>query len=230
MKVQSYTQTGKKEKEITVADSVFGLSWNGDLVHHVITSLRSNLRVGTAHSKDRSEVSGGGRKPWKQKGTGRARHGSTRSPIWVGGGVTHGPRTEKVYGKKVNVKERIKALCILLSRKMKDNEILFIDGLKLEEVKTKRAKDIINDLSTIKGFEDLSTKKNNAALIVLSERDEDSVRAFSNFGNIELKPMKDISALDVATFKYIVVVNPKESIKVLEERLEKKPRKALVTA
>lgn len=230
MKVQSYTQSGKKGKEITISDSVFGLSWNGDLVHHVVTSLLSNLRVGTAHTKDRSEVSGGGKKPWKQKGTGRARHGSTRSPIWVGGGVTHGPRTEKVYGKKVNVKERIKALCVLLSRKLKDNQVLFVDTLDLKEAKTKYAKEIVSDLSTIKEFEDLGTRKNNSALIVVPGMQNDIEQAFSNFGNIELKLAQTISALDIATFKYIVVVQPEESMKILEKRLEKKPRNILVTA
>ena len=230
MKVQSYTQEGKKGNSVEVADSVFGLSWNGDLVHHVVTAFLANLRVGTAHTKDRSEVRGGGKKPWKQKGTGRARHGSSRSPIWIGGGVTHGPRAEKNYGKKVNIRERSKALCILLSKKMEDGEIMFLDSIKTAEAKTSFAKKILDNLSKVKGFEEISGKKQNAALIIMSEVDMDLKRAFSNFGNVAIRTINNISALDIATFKYIVMDNPEDNSKVLETRLNKKARKALVTA
>ena len=99
-----YNQSGKEVGEIKLPANVFGLSWNADLVHQVITSMLSDSRVIYAHTKTRGQVSGGGKKPWQQKGTGRARHGSIRSPLWVGGGVTHGPRNDKDYSRKVNKK------------------------------------------------------------------------------------------------------------------------------
>ena len=112
-------------------------------MHQVVTSLLSNARRGTAHTKFRGEVSGGGKKPWKQKGTGRARHGSTRSPLWVGGGVTHGPRTEKNYARAVNAKMASHALASVLSRKWKDGEIVFVDSLHFDSPKTARAKEVL---------------------------------------------------------------------------------------
>jgi large subunit ribosomal protein L4 len=108
-------------------EGLFGLPWNADLVHQVVVSMQSSARRGTAHAKTRGEVSGTGKKPWQQKGTGRARHGSRRSPIWVGGGVAHGPRKDKNYDRKVNRKMKDKALLTILSSKYKNGEVLFVD-------------------------------------------------------------------------------------------------------
>src|SRR3989338_3994717 len=152
MKVKIYNQSAKETGTVELPDSVFGLKWNADLVHQVVTSQAANLRRGTAHAKDRAQVRGGGRKPWRQKGTGRARHGSIRSPIWRGGGVTHGPLKEKNYAKKINKKMAKKAFYTVLSAKARDNEIIVLDDLKFAEPKTKLAAEMFSKFEKNKDF------------------------------------------------------------------------------
>ena len=154
-----YNLKGKEAGTISLPESVFGLKWNADLVHQVVTSMESTARSTVAHTKNRGEVRGGGKKPWQQKGTGRARHGSIRSPIWVGGGVTHGPRNEKVFDRKVNKKMKAKALYTILSAKYKKGEVLFVDDLSLRAIKTKDARDTLASLSKVKGYTDILNKR-----------------------------------------------------------------------
>ena len=139
MDTKIYSQDGKESGSIALPESVFGVAWNDDLMHEVVVAMRGNARQGTAHTKDRGEVRGGGKKPWRQKGTGRARHGSRRSPLWSGGGTTFGPRTEKDYSRKVNKNARSKALAITLSKKLADGEMIFVDALSFEAPKTAAA-------------------------------------------------------------------------------------------
>jgi large subunit ribosomal protein L4 len=183
--------------------------------------MQSNARSSTAHTKDRSEVSGTGKKPWKQKGTGRARHGSRRSPIWAGGGVAHGPRNEKDYEKKINKKVRAKALATTLSKKFADGEMIFVDDLSFAAPKAADAKTILKAVAKGSGNDALATKRKNAALVVLSGRNENAELSFRNFGHIEVAQAKDINPVDLLTYKYVIVAEPAASLDILGTRVAK---------
>lgn len=213
-----YNQDGKKKGSVTLPETVFGAAWKADLVHQVITSMQSNDRAGLAHTKGRGEVSGGGKKPWRQKGTGRARHGSSRSPIWVGGGITHGPRNEKRYDKVIPRRMKGAALASILSKKYGEGEVLFVDGLKLSG-KTKEAVEVIDALSGVKGFENLSGKKRNALLLALPELPVSSVRAFQNIGNVLVTTTGAVNPLQLMTYRFVAFVSPDEAVATLQKRV-----------
>ena len=219
MKTDVYTQEGKKKGTVELPAAVFESAWNESLVHQVVVGMQANARTPVAHVKDRSEVRGGGRKPWKQKGLGRARHGSSNSPIWRGGGVTFGPRNERVFAKKINKKMRAKALCSVLSKKMKDGEILFVDELSFAEPKTKDAKNVVQALSSVKGFEAIATKKHNAAYVALAENDLATKKSFSNFGNVKVGETLSLNPVDALTYKHLIIVSPEKSVAALANRL-----------
>lgn len=214
-----YDQNGKEKGKVELPDTIFGLPFNADLVHQVVVSMTSNMRNPIAHTKDRSEVRGGGKKPWRQKGTGRARHGSIRSPIWRGGGITFGPRNDRNFDKKINRKMKIKALLTVLSQKMRDGEILFVDDIKMSEVKSKDAKGILGNLSKIKGFEMILNKKRNSVYVAMNGRDENVEMSFGNFGNVWINEVRNLNPLDILKYKYLIITNPKESIEFLESKL-----------
>ncbi len=211
MEYTVYNQKGASAGKVKLPESIFNLPWNADLVHQVMVSMRSNERDPIAHTKTRGEVSGGGRKPWQQKGTGRARHGSTRSPIWVKGGVAHGPRNEKNYERKINKKVKIKALYTILSRKLKEGEILFVDALSFSAPKAKDAKAVLGSLASIKGFEKLATKPKNAALITVPKKYAELTKSFGNFGNVEVTDFRSINPLSVLNHKFIIIADPEAS-------------------
>jgi len=218
MKSTIYTREGAANGEVTLPEAVFGVSWNADLVHEVVVGMQANAREGNAHTKDRSEKRGGGAKPWRQKGTGRARHGSRRSPIWTGGGVTFGPRSEKDYSVKINKKVKAKAFATVMSKKLADNEVIFVDTLLMEGPKAAEAKVVINALAKGTGFDTLATKRKNAALVVLPDRSLATEKSFRNFGNIEVAQAKDINPVDLLTYKYVVVAEPAKAIEIFEAR------------
>jgi large subunit ribosomal protein L4 len=220
MEQKIYNTKGKEVATITIPDTVFGLTWNGDLVHQVVTSMMSDARDSIAHTKDRSEVRGGGKKPWRQKGTGRARHGSRRSPIWVGGGITFGPRNEKDFSRKVNKKMKTKALYTILSQKVRDGEVLFVDTLTFAEPKTKDAKEVIKTLAQTKGYETLATKRKNTAYIATSAKHTNTKKSFDNFSNIKLDEVRNLNPIDLLTYKYLIIENPDVSVKQLEARIK----------
>lgn len=220
MDAKIFSHEGVTTGTIALPPSLFAVPWNDDMMYEVVIGMQANARAGTAHTQGRGEVRGGGKKPWKQKGTGRARHGSTRSPIWTGGGVSHGPRAEKDYSVKINKKVRAKALASVLTRKMTDGEVIFLDSFNLETPKTTTAKAIIGALA--KGAEQasLATKRKNAALIMLPRRHEATEKSFSNLGHITVMQAKDVNPVDLLTYKYVVVAEPSSSLEVLEKRMK----------
>ena len=218
MEAKIYNQKGAESGTISLPEKVFAAKWRSDLVHQVVEGMRSNKRSGTADTKDRGEVRGGGRKPWKQKGTGRARHGSTRSPIWVGGGVTHGPLAEKNYKRKVTKSMRAQALFSVLSKKLKDNEILFVDSLSTTKISTEAGADVMKSLAKATGFKPLANSKKARVLTALFARGENAEKSFRNLPQVEMVFLKNLNPLDVLNHQYLLIENPAEAVKFLESR------------
>jgi len=194
MKIKVYNQNKEEVKEITLPKEIFEVEVNPDLLHQVVFSQQANRRRHIAKVKDRSEVRGGGRKPWRQKGTGRARHGSNRSPIWRGGGVTFGPNTDKVFKKIVPKKMSRKALFMVLSAKVKDNCLFVLDKLEFDKPKTKEMAEVIE-----KFFE----KK--TGLVVLSKMNKNLILSIRNINKVNPVQAKDLNALDLLNSKYIMI-------------------------
>jgi len=214
MKIAVYNQKGKEIGKTLLPKEIFAVSLNSDLLHQVVVSQMANRRRTIAHTKTRAEVSGGGRKPWRQKGTGRARHGSIRSPIWKGGGVTFGPRKEKVFKKRVPKKMRRKALFMTLSVKVKKKLLFVLDKLDIKEPKTKQISKILENLrSKIENFE------KGSVLIALAEKDEKIILAARNIPKTNTMLARDLNVLDLLSFKYLIL--PKESVKVIKETFSK---------
>lgn len=222
MQAAVYNQTGKESGTVTLPESVFGLPWNPDIVRQVALAMQANARTPVAHTKDRGEVRGGGRKPWRQKGTGRARHGSIRSPLWRGGGVTFGPRNGKKYTQKINKKMSAKALYTVLSQKLRDKEILFVDDIAFKEPKTKEARQAVVALSRIEGFEQFATKRENSAVIAFAEKNRTAEKSFNNFGSITTKEARNVNPVDLLQYKYLVLIRPEDTIKILRGRMGQK--------
>lgn len=222
METQIYNQKGKSVGKLSLPESVFGLPWNGDLVHQVVTAMQANARTPVAHSRTRGEVSGGGKKPWKQKGTGRARHGSSRSPIWKGGGVTHGPRNEKSYDQKINKKMATKALYTVLSKKYKSGQVLFVEELDLKNIKTKDAGVILSDLSKVSGFEKMIGGKKANTYLTIPAKNERVKKSFANIPTVSVDEVRNMNPLDLLSYKFVVIAYPTESISFLVGKGEKK--------
>lgn len=219
MNATVYATDGSTASELALPETVFGVAWHPDLVHQVVVGMQANARAGTAHTKDRSEVRGGGKKPWRQKGTGRARHGSRRSPIWTGGGVTFGPRSEKDYSVKLNKKARRKALASVLSKKYAEGEVFFLTPLTFTEPKTTAAKELITTLASAAGVARLAQKRQNAALIVLPERNVAVEKSFRNFGNFAVVQAKDLNPVELLTYQYVIFADAPSAVEILAARI-----------
>lgn len=203
MKTKTYNQKGEEVGEIELPKEIFELEINSDLIYQVVLAQQSNRRQNTAKAKKRGEVRGGGRKPWRQKGTGRARHGSIRSPLWKGGGVTFGPTTEKNYTKKIPLKMKRKALMQVLSAKAKENMIFVLDKIELKKPNTKSMVETLNKL--FKG----------SVLIVLPKMNKALILSARNIPKTATVQAKDLNALDLLNYKYVLLF--KDSIKVIKD-------------
>jgi len=198
-----YNQKAENIGKVDLPDGIFNLEMNKDLVHQVVTSQMSNKRQVIAHAKGRGEVRGGGKKPWRQKGTGRARHGSIRSPIWKGGGATFGPTKERNFKKKINKKMARRALFTVLSAKVRDGEIILLDDLHMNQAKTKEAALMFGTLAKVKDFAGI-TKKHNGALLLLEKQNPVIKRAVHNLPYVKLDEVRNINALEVLQYKYVL--------------------------
>lgn len=215
MKTELYNQLGEVVGEINLPDSIFGVAMNADLLKQVLDAQSANSRQLLAHAKDRGEVRGGGRKPWRQKGTGRARHASIRSPIWEGGGVTFGPAKEKSFKKKINKKMKRGALFMALSSKFKDKELLMLDGLKTESPKTKSGNNIMKILSSKMHGYRANKKKADSILLVIPKHDETMARAFNNLPFVEMLSADSLNTKDILANKYMILI--KDAVPVIEK-------------
>ncbi len=214
-----YGMDGGQVGSIALPENLFTTRWNADLVHQVVVGMQANARPITANTKGRGEVRGGGKKPWKQKGTGRARHGSSRSPIWKGGGVTHGPRAERVFAVKINKKMRRAALLSVLSRKAKDGELIFVEKLAFTTPKTKDAKAMLVAVSKASGASALVTKSKNAALVAFTDSNAMAKKSFRNIGNVNLEEVRNLNPVDLMTNRYLVIEDPARAFETLSARI-----------
>lgn len=189
-KVAVYNMKGEKVKERELENDIFGVDIDPELVSAAVRAQELNARQVIAHTKDRSEVRGGGRKPWRQKGTGRARHGSIRSPLWRGGGVTFGPRKERNFQVKLNKKIKRKALLMCLSDKVKNNKFIVVDDIQFTSNKTKEAISLLENVS-------LKKQKKNSVLVVLPSQKKELRRAFQNIPGVSLLDAKSLNVRDI---------------------------------
>lgn len=205
MKIEVYNVEGKKIEDMEVSDLVFGLSKNDDLIHQVAVSLAANKRESISHTKTRGERAGSGRKPWKQKGTGRARVGSVRTPVWKKGGIVFGPRSERNYKKKINGKMNIKAILSVLSGKARDKEIHVIDKMEISNKKTKEMASVMEKLG-------ISGK----TLMVFGEKERKLMIVSRNLKNVQNIFLSQLNVLDMLDNKNMLI--SKNSVKEIEKK------------
>ncbi len=200
--VAVYNMEGKEVDKIELNDSIFGVEINEHLVHMAVLQQLANKRQGTQKAKTRSEVRGGGRKPWRQKGTGHARQGSTRSPQWTGGGVVFAP-TPRDYSFKLNKKEKRAALKSALTSRVVENKFVVLDELKIDEIKTKKFVEVLKNLNVEK------------ALVVLNDMDEKVIASAANIPTVKTSQTNELNVFDV--LKYDTVVVTKAAVATIEE-------------
>ena len=206
-KVKMLNQNGENIKELKLNDNIWGIEPNNAVLHNAIVLAMSNARKSTASTKTRSEVSGGGRKPWRQKGTGNARQGSIRATQWRGGGIVFGPTPNKNYKKKQNKKERRLAILSALSYKAKENELIVVDAINFKTNKTKEMTNLLTNLNI----------RNNKVLVVVSELTENICLASRNLANVKLVEFNEVNAFDLVNADNMLITE--DALKKLEEVL-----------
>ncbi len=211
MELPLYNQIAENIGTVEVADGIFGLPLNRDLLYQVITSQMSNQRQVIAHAKGRGEVRGGGKKPWQQKGTGRARHGSIRSPIWKGGGATHGPTKERNFKKDVNKKMMAAALRVALSAKARGKHMLVVDNFNISKAKTKELAGMFNNFSKL--------AKLTSILLVIPDGNMELYKAARNLPYITTIEAKNLNPLSVSSSNFIFM--PQPALDSVQKRLAK---------
>ena len=202
-KVDVYDIKGKKVSDVELAENIFGIEPNENVVHSALVNYLANQRQGTQSTKTRAEVSGGGRKPWRQKGTGRARQGSIRAPQWIKGGIALGPKPRS-YSYRINKKEKQLAIRSLLSAKVLDNELTVVDKLEVKEAKTKVMAKALTDL-----------KVEGKALIILADRNDNVLRSSRNIEGVKTIELNTINVFDLLNCNKLVL--PLDTVKKLEE-------------
>lgn len=209
MKIDIYNQNGEVVGNTTLPKEIFNVKFNADLVHQIAVSLSANKRQVSAHAKVRSEVRGGGKKPWRQKGTGRARHGSIRSPLWKGGGVTHGPRNDRIFEREVPKKMRRKALFMVLSQKANDKQLIVLDKFESAKGKTKEMAQSLAKLPC----------NSHSTLIAMPDYDKKVFLSARNIKKTSIEDARNLNVLELLNHKYLLLT--KDTIKTIEKTFVK---------
>jgi large subunit ribosomal protein L4 len=214
LKIKVYNKSAEPVKELDLTAKVFGVKANSELLHQAMIAQRANERQVLAHTKDRSEVSGGGKKPWKQKGTGRARSGSSRSPIWIGGGVTFGPTKDRNFKVKINQKMKQKAIFMALSDKVNSSVMVVLDTMEFSEYKTKEFNKLLDNLEK----KVLNTDRRNI-LIINEAKDEKTKFSARNLKGVKVINVENLNLIDLLNFKNLLVTE--NIVSILEKRYVK---------
>lgn len=220
VKTNIYNQSGEIVGELKLSDKVFAVKVNEDLVHQAMVTQSANERQVLAHTKTKAEVSGGGKKPWKQKGTGRARAGSSRSPIWIGGGVTFGPRKDRNFSKKINKKMKQKALTMVLSDRFSNNNMAIVDKIEVKDYKTKVFNDFLKKIENI--FPVASDKKKvskRSILFVNDNKDEKVVMSCRNLAGFNIINLENLNIIDLLKYKNLMITE--SAVKIINDRYSK---------
>lgn len=224
-KINIYNQKAEQAGEIEISDKIFGVKAKEALIHQAMVAQMANERQVLAHTKTKGEVRGGGKKPWKQKGTGRARAGSSRSPIWIGGGVTFGPTNERNFKKKINKKMKQKAIFMVLSDRVNNGNLVILDKLEMEAYKTKVFNAMLKGLEgkilqAAESKSEKGAKPKKRSILVLNDKKDDTIKySGRNLVGVEMSNLDNINILDLLKYKNVILTV--DGIKKLEERYEK---------